>query len=84
MSLPQQHSAGRIHRAVAEHLAIDEAELRERVAELERERESYRQLLQHALDQFHDLTARERARERRVRRLLDENAKLRSQVQRAA
>lgn len=74
-SLP--HSPARIHRLVAAHLALSEDELRERVAELERERESYQELLRHALDQLHDLAGRERVRQRRLYALIEENRKLR-------
>ncbi len=68
----------RLHDAVIEHLALDEAALRERVAELEAERATYRALLQQALDQLHELAGRELTRRRRVDRLLDEIRRLRA------
>lgn len=73
-----QDAAIRIHSAVAAHLALDEVALRERVRQLEADVEAYRTALQVALDHLHEFSGREQVRVRRVRRLLDELARLRA------
>lgn len=63
-----------------EHLAADEAALRERVRSVEADADSYRALAQQALQALADLTTeRDRQRER-IRRLTDENAWLRAEL----
>ncbi|MCL4848103.1 MAG: hypothetical protein KJ066_16295 [Acidobacteria bacterium] len=77
-------STARLYRAVAEHLAIDEAALRERVHALEADLAALLEVLRGALDALHELEGRERARKRRVERLLDEIARLKATRPRAA
>lgn len=83
-----QHDSTILHRptvadVVAEHLALDRAELIDRVADLEAERASYRDLAQQAV---HALAALTRERDRlRADRLvtLNENRDLRARIKAA-
>lgn len=59
-----------------EHLALDEADLRERVGELEGDVVTYRSIAVEAIHALHQLT-------QQVRRVRDENRHLRAQVRAA-
>jgi hypothetical protein len=60
-----------------EHLALSEAELRERLASVEADRDTYRELAQLAINELHRLTAE-------MKRANDQHHWLRDQIMREA
>lgn len=68
---------------VIEQLADSEAELLERVAQFEADRDSYRLLAQQAIHMLHDLTQQRDRLRASHHRLLDEYRRLRAQIMRA-
>jgi hypothetical protein len=64
--------------AVIHHLALDEAEWRARVVELEADLVAYRELLQLALAVAHDVTVDRNQLRDRYHQTLDKNRRLRA------
>ena len=72
----------RICDLVTEHLALSEAELRERVAELEADVRAYRELARAAVHALHDLTVERTRLRERLRSAIEELRKLHDQRRR--